>query len=1766
MADLTRAHPVLLGPVRLETRFTATELLVRIFPDEWSVDAFEPRPTRAELSALGAYWTAVWRAAGDPGGERAAWEELTGRVQRGRAAYLLRSYVPDHPADRPSGLPADTAVLVITGPEPVPAEDRQPTVAYWSAVWRAHGDRGRLRAADIALLVAVGPRRAGAVRARTPAGVEAAPVTSGDSVAVAFLVLPQPPDSEIAPSSWTRAAKATLLPDRFRVFGYRDGRLVCEATGEPVAGPLAVSPDPGTPSDEQLRVNEGTGALRMPADLMWMTDFDTAVAAGMGVRIPLDDTIRAGLHRLVVLGLREGATAGESAAALAELITHQVQSPGGFALLPQGTPTNNTEQAPAGQDPRQEAEAARRAAYGVAAAAAPGDWTAKTDGQWFAELLGIDPAALTAAANGDRTDLRDARAANTALWPATWGNHLRTSLHPMLSEETVAQTREFFLRYVSGRGPLPVVKIGRQPYGIVVTTAFDRLAWPSPAPAVRAAHRTGLHRLLTEAAADWDAATAKVARLGTDSGDAHRQLLDILALHPSSAEFHQRYAQSVDDLFNRENLDGRGHLVVSALERLRMAEPVRALLARFGAPAGDTDLLGRLFVDGQNPLLGPLIDDGPLSETQPVRPSTTAPARNYLQWLAEHAGRDLETVRQETGFADDARPAALLYLMLRHAVLLGWVETGRRLARAKGLPVPSPADPPFVHIADDPEHPDVLLPSESRYRQLYAKAPDITGNEEPLHLFVPGALRAADPATTELAEQVEALGLLAALPTARLERVFTEHLDCAGHRLDAWRLGLATEKLVELRYGPDGTGAPRPGVHLGAYGWLEDVVPRTERPAEVAVPEQLRGVFGAQALPHDPRNGGWIHAPSPAQARTAAVLRAGYLANGGREKTGAFAVNLSSGRVRVALSLLDGLRQGQSLGAMLGRRFERGLHEGHPGVELDRFIQPLRGAFPLRAGRLSAQDAPPDEVRLVEAGNVVDGLELVRRATRSGLTSYPYGAVGLPEDVGRTEREAMDAELANLLDVHDALADLAVAESTHQTLLGNTERAAATLDAYAKEGFPPEPDVVRTPRSGTTLTHRLALQFTPGLGPDHGAGAAGRSSPRARAEPAVDDWLAGLLPDAEDVAALVTWADPVTTEQRSRVVTQADLGLQAIELLWAVRPAGEAAMSDLDDRITGAVFGSAPPRPDALPVIHYTRRVPEKTGFFELSPLIGALRSLLTTSRPLRSTDLVPGAGVTPVDPAADEAVSLPRERPAKVLESLAGLREETRAFLADLEPLYPPPPDPVRAVRAARPVGSARTEILRGIDAFLAGYAELAAGAGRFGLARSGWAELTGWRRGEFAAVLAAVAEAAARMEHSLADADVLLDRYDELPASAPEEERFGLLQQAERLIATELTSPRPERPALLRALLVSRRREFAARLKDLLAVARTTRTTLSGLLAEVSALLPLTAFDPTGLDLTPYEDRVVAYGRELLDRGQALLKEIELRAGTAGEALGVYDAAVTGPDRVRAGTDALKALLGEDVLSVPEFTPPDRLARDWRAALRDSEELIAHLRTDPPAPRGFPVEDWLHGVARVREKPRLWEKAVVLADALLGYGGLLVTREEPRLTPVQLPHRDGEHWLAMDFPKDPDRRMSLTEDKVLFTAHYAGPAAEPLPGRPEVCGLLLDEWTEVIPAERETTGIAVHYDRPDSEPPQAMLLVAPPAPDGDWTTDDLLAAVFDTFGLARARAVEPVHLEGTAYAQLLPATVMSATRKPITVSTDLAIGNLRRKAAAHD
>src|SRR5262249_61515801 len=59
-------------------------------------------------------------------------------------------------------------------------------------------------------------------------------------------------------------------------------------------------------------------------------------------------------------------------------------------------------------------------------------------------------------------------------------------------------------------------------------------------------------------------------------------------------------------------------------------------------------------------------------------------------------------------------------------------------------------------------------------------------------------------ATRYLTEQLDALERLAQTPTARLERVLAEHLDCCTYRLDAWMSGLINFQLQSMRHASGG--------------------------------------------------------------------------------------------------------------------------------------------------------------------------------------------------------------------------------------------------------------------------------------------------------------------------------------------------------------------------------------------------------------------------------------------------------------------------------------------------------------------------------------------------------------------------------------------------------------------------------------------------------------------------------------------------------------------------------------------------------------------------------------------------------------------------------------------------------------------------------------------------------------------------------------------------------------------------------------------------
>ena len=61
---------------------------VRIYPDDCSIDTFEPMLSGSELINIKAYWMNIWRAGEVENDQRGAWSSLVEAQGSGRAGWL----------------------------------------------------------------------------------------------------------------------------------------------------------------------------------------------------------------------------------------------------------------------------------------------------------------------------------------------------------------------------------------------------------------------------------------------------------------------------------------------------------------------------------------------------------------------------------------------------------------------------------------------------------------------------------------------------------------------------------------------------------------------------------------------------------------------------------------------------------------------------------------------------------------------------------------------------------------------------------------------------------------------------------------------------------------------------------------------------------------------------------------------------------------------------------------------------------------------------------------------------------------------------------------------------------------------------------------------------------------------------------------------------------------------------------------------------------------------------------------------------------------------------------------------------------------------------------------------------------------------------------------------------------------------------------------------------------------------------------------------
>jgi hypothetical protein len=999
---------------------------------------------------------------------------------------------------------------------------------YWELQWRAGNDDARLRDAWRMLAGRFGPERAGWVaRALTPTN----PANRPTAPVAPEAALPKPPafPNLGQPATTARTAMVRLLPARWIATAYAGRTVVACVTGRDVSQDLAIGPD----LNAAVTAADDTPAI--DAGMRWMIDFATAEKVGMALRIPLPASVGT-VDVLLVTGVASG---DQSAAVQAQLDAHHYTD--GLAFVPQATPTNNTS---AGRSTYNAPDPRHDQSY-VA------EWLSTPKPRSNADLVkrafGVDAfTRLTAAMDGDDAP---ANAMATALWPATWGYFLTQMVGFDGTGLTVAGldwARSHAVTHLRPAGPLPVLRCGRQPYGVLPVTSLD--AWtPQPADAPASRVRDLLVSLRDSV---WRPASASVPRVGL-TDDPAADLVDVLRVGALSSSYLVRGLMGQHFLqhlraFLGENLDAVGFW-----QRLVQLT---------------TQGTGRLGLAFTPALAHAAFDDAAHVVTMPL---VGTPA--YIADLL--AITDLDALAGPV--PSDAGP--LLKVLLRHALLREYAEAAARL-------LDSPATP-MTQLLRDAELVDLVPnqpPTPTWQWQRSQPAPGTT-------VTVRARLdQVGDPRINELKAALRALSTTD-VPT--LERHLASTLDAASHRLDAWITSLATRRLTELR-----TTRPT-GLYVGGYAWLENLRPATPGPTAALVADEPGPLV---TKPDEP---GFIHAPSLNQASTAALLRNAHLAHGGTPDS-PYAIELTSARVRLARQLFEGVRQGQPIGALLGYTFERNLHD----ARLDDLIDGFRKLAPLPGA------ATPTGVRRL----VVDGLVL---STKWRANPASVLAVMSATDPRRaTAHRILDA----LETAVDAAADAVNAEAAFQMVRGNLARAAGSLAAIA-DGEAPPPDLafVRTPRTGTAVTHRVAMVWSATAPADPAGWTARATSPRAQADPVLDAWAGRLLGPATGIAARVEELGAAGRIIATYDVPLANLGLAPIDLVWATGGADGAPPEIVQRVLDAAVHAAGGPAPTASLRVNLGR-VGTGKSLGDLVELATRAQRLIAGARPMDGADLQP--------------------------------------------------------------------------------------------------------------------------------------------------------------------------------------------------------------------------------------------------------------------------------------------------------------------------------------------------------------------------------------------------------------------------------------------------------------------------------------------------------------------------------------------------------------
>ena len=219
---------------------------------------------------------------------------------------------------------------------------------------------------------------------------------------------------------------------------------------------------------------------------------------------------------------------------------------------------------------------------------------------------------------------------------------------------------------------------------------------------------------------------------------------------------------------------------------------------------------------------------------------------------------------------------------------------------------------------------------------------------------------------------------------------------------------------------------------------------------------------------------------------------------------------------------------------------------------------------------------------------------------------------------------------------------------------------------------------------------------------------------------------------------------------------------------------------------------------------------------------------------------------------------------------------------------------------------------------------------------------------------------------------------------------------------------------------------------------------------------------------------------------------------------------------------------------------------------------QLLETGVTDPTPPK-MKAEEWLQGAARVRPKLAQWEtlRFMTAANAPLDLAPVQVPTDALTLRLPDGSRKPIYTWVATEFTEGVQLQREVVS--IVVTGEAAAAKTQALQ-----TGLLLDEWTETIPTDEELTALTFHYNQPNTEAPQTLILAV--CSETKWSSAAILNAVTDTLNRAKMRTVTLEHIRKEAVAgampfkaaaQMLPMLVAPVNVQQHSFSLDFGVAN---------